>query len=285
MTTVAALTEAGTSKTIRAGGVNLHYHEAGQGDPVLLLHAYGPGTTAWVQFSKNVDTLSQHFRCIMLDLPNSGKSELLAPLPDEPGHHTMARSALLLLDALGIEKAHLVGNSMGGTTCLVIAIDHPERVNRLVVGGCHASTGGDPYLIANRPSEGSRATREATQNPTKDNLRRYLQVHLDNQALVTDELVDYIHQSHMRLAQREGAPAAGGTRVLHSNMADLPKIKSPTLIIHGRYDRMVTVEQGLMIMNYIPDSRLVVFNHCGHWPPYEYPEEYNAQVVSFLQGY
>ena len=135
MATTATLTEEGTGKTIQAGGVKLHYQEAGTGEPILFLHAYGPGTTAWVQWQRNVEALSQHFRCIMLDLPNSGRSERLAPLPDEPGHHTMARGALLLLDALGIEKAHLVGNSMGGTTCLVIAIDHPERVNRVVAGG------------------------------------------------------------------------------------------------------------------------------------------------------
>ena len=218
----------------------------------------------------------------MLDLPNSGRSERLEPLPDEPGHHTMARGALLLLDALGIQKAHLVGNSMGGTTCLVIAIDHPERVNKVVAGACHASTGGDPYLIANRPSEGSRATAEANANPTRENIRRYLGVHLDDQALVTNELVDYLHENHMRAVASQGP--RGGQRVLHSNMADLPKIKAPTLIIHGRYDRMVPVEQGLMIMNYIPDSRLVVFNHCGHWPPYEHPAEYNTQVLNFLKA-
>ena len=281
MAATATLTEEGTGKTIEAGGVKLHYHEAGTGEPVLFLHAYGPGTTAWIQWQKNVDALSQHFRCIMLDLPNSGRSERLEPLPDEPGHHTMARGALLLLDALGIQKAHLVGNSMGGTTCLVIAIDHPERVNSVVAGACHASTGGDPYLIANRPSEGSRATAEANANPTRENIRRYLSVHLDDQALVTDALVDYLYENHIRAVANQ-APR-GGQRVLHSNMADLPKIKAPTLIIHGRYDRMVPVEQGFMIMNYIPDSRLVVLNHCGHWPPYEHPAEYNAQVVSFLK--
>ena len=79
----------------------------------------------------------------------------------------------------------------------------------------------------------------------------------------------------MNLVRNQPA-RGGGQRILHSNMADLVKIKAPTLIIHGRYDRMVTVEQGLMIMNYIPDSRLVVFNHCGHWAPYEHPAEYNS---------
>jgi pimeloyl-ACP methyl ester carboxylesterase len=97
---------------------------------------------------------------------------------------------------------------------------------------------------------------------------------------VTDQLLEDLYQNHLK-ATAMPSPQRG-PRVLHSNMADLPKIRAPTLIIHGRYDRMVPIEQGLMIMNYIADSRLVVFNHCGHWPPYEHPDEYNTQVSSFL---
>src|SRR5229473_452942 len=60
------LTEAGTSKTITAGGMNVHYHDLGAGEPVLFLHSYGPGTTAWITFHKAVGRLSQHFRCILM---------------------------------------------------------------------------------------------------------------------------------------------------------------------------------------------------------------------------
>ncbi len=76
------LTEAGTSKTIAAGGMpggmpggmNVHYHDVGEGEPVLFLHSYGPGTTAWITFHKTVGKLSQHFRCILMDLPNFAKT-------------------------------------------------------------------------------------------------------------------------------------------------------------------------------------------------------------------
>src|SRR6201997_1370112 len=152
------LTEAGTSKTISAGGMNVHYHDVGTGDPVLFLHSYGPGTTAWITFHKTVGPLSQHFRCILMDLPNFSKT---GPIVYREGVHAVqARTAVALLDALGIEQAPWVGNSQGGQSAMVAAITYPERVSRVVMGGSHIGTGGDRYLMANRPSEGARTTQQ-----------------------------------------------------------------------------------------------------------------------------
>ena len=100
------LTEEGTSKTIAAGGIRVHYHEAGEGDPVLFLHSYGPGTTAWITFHKTVGALSQHFRCILMDMPNFAKT---GPIVYREGVHAVqARTGVALLDALGIARAHWV---------------------------------------------------------------------------------------------------------------------------------------------------------------------------------
>ena len=153
------LTEAGTAKTIMAGGMNVHYHDVGEGEPVLFLHSYGPGTTAWITFHKVVGALSQHFRCILMDLPNFSKT---GPIVYREGLHAVqARTAVALLDALGIARARWVGNSQGGQSAMVAAITYPERVEKFVMGGSHIGTGGDRYLMANRPSEGSRATQQA----------------------------------------------------------------------------------------------------------------------------
>ena len=100
------------------------------------------------------------------------------------------------MDELGIEKAHFIGNSQGGQTAMIVAMKNPERVNKLVFGACHIKTGGDLYLMGNRPSEGSRATNDVIADPTRENVRRYLRVHIDDEALVTDELIDYIHQNY-----------------------------------------------------------------------------------------
>src|SRR5262244_1038753 len=185
--TSSGLTESETSRTIQAGGMPVHYHDIGAGEPVLFLHSYGPGTTAWITFHKVVGALSRHFRCILMDLPNFSKT---GPIVYREGVHALqARTAVALLDALGIDRAHWVGNSQGGQSSMVAAISYPERVRRFVMGGSHIGTGGDRYLMANRPSEGSRITREALASPTRENIRRYLLVHIDDAALVTDELV------------------------------------------------------------------------------------------------
>jgi 2-hydroxy-6-oxonona-2,4-dienedioate hydrolase len=281
MTTMLQLTEEGTSRTIEAGGMTIHYHEAGTGDPIIFLHSYGPGTTAWITFRKNIDALSQHFRCIMMDLPNFGRTGPI--VINEPVHSLQARTVLALMDALGIEKAHLVGNSQGGQSAMVFAMHHPDRINKLVTGACHISTGGDRYLMGNRPSEGSRATREVTANPTRENIRRYLRVHIDNEALVTDELVEYIYLSHTSHPDHEEARRKS-VSVNYDHGPGMADIAAPTLVIWGRYDRMCVFEIGIAIFNHIPDSRMVLLNHCGHWPPYEKPEEYTAQVLNFLQA-
>jgi pimeloyl-ACP methyl ester carboxylesterase len=186
------------------------------------------------------------------------------------------------MDHEGIASAMFVGMSMGGTTCLVEAIEAPERVTKIVLGGSHASTGGDPYIIANFPSEGSKANRETIANPSREQFLRYLKVHLYDEALATDpELVDRVYnQVHDNPDHLEASRKS--TSVSHSNLGLLHTIKVPVRIVHGRFDRMVTVEQALMLMGYMQQADLTILNKCGHWAAYERPDEYIATVLPFL---
>jgi 2-hydroxy-6-oxonona-2,4-dienedioate hydrolase len=276
------LTEADTGKTISADGMTVHYHDIGSGEPVLFMHSYGPGTTAWITFHKVVGVLSQHFRCILMDSPNFSKT---GPVVFREGVHAVqARTAVALLDALGIERAHFVGNSQGGQSAMVAAMTYPDRVVKVVMGGSHIGTGGDRYLMANRPSEGSRATLDAIADPSRENIRRYLRVHINDANLVTDELVDYIHHAHtwspdFMEARRQSVS------VPHDYTPELAAIRAPVLLIHGRYDRMVAFEVSIAILNHIEDSRVVLLNDCGHWAPFEKSAEWTAQVLAFLRGY
>src|SRR5260370_6899688 len=145
------LTEAGTSKTIAAGGMNVHYHDAGEGEPVLFLHSYGPGTTAWITFHKAVGALSQHFRCILMDLPNFSKT---GPIVYREGVHAVqARTAVGLLDPLAIARAHWVGNSQAGQSALVAAIAYPHRVANFVIRRPPISTASPPSLPPHPPPQ------------------------------------------------------------------------------------------------------------------------------------
>ena len=275
------LTEEATRKTI-AAGMPIHYHDLGTGDPVVFLHSYGPGTTAWITFHKAVGELSRHYRCILMDLPNFSKT---GPIVYREGVHSLqARTAVALLDALGIERAHWVGNSQGGQSAMVAAINYPDRVVKFVMGGSHIGTGGDSLPIGHRPSEGSRATQQAIADPSRENIRRYLRVHIDDETLVTDELVDYILRAHTWSPEFISARAQS-LSLPHDYTPDLAAIKAPVLLIHGRCDRMVPFEVSITILNHIADSRLVLLNNCGHWPPFENPAEWSAQILAFLKGY
>ena len=172
------------------------------------------------------------------------------------------------MDALGIRRAHLVGNSQGGQSAMVLAMKEPQRVNKLVFGACHIRTSGDLYLMGNRLSEGSLVTGETRDNPTRDNVRGYLRTHIDDNALETNELVNYIHSHYTGNPDRIEA--------------DAKSVSLPYYL--GRYDRMYVFEIGIAALNNLADSRLVALNNCGHWPPFEKPEGYTSHVHNFLQG-
>ncbi|MDE2764921.1 MAG: alpha/beta fold hydrolase [Chloroflexota bacterium] len=284
MSTTAALTEEGTSKTVQAYGTTIHYHDIGSGDPLVMLHSYGPGTTAWITFHKNLPELSQHFRCIAMDLPNYAKTGPI--LYEEPMHKVQAKMAAALMDELGIERAHVLGNSQGGQSALTFAYMFKERINKLIWGGGHIGTSGgypNEYLMVNKPEEGIIASREASTNPTRENFRRYLDMHIIDKSLITDDLVDYLIHQHTGRQDLVDARAKS-TSLPYDHSREIMEIEAPTLIIWGRNDRTCHFEIGINCLNLVRDSRLVVLKDTGHWSPFEKPAEYNAHVLNFLKG-
>ena len=277
-------TETGTSKTIEAMGTTIHYHDVGQGDPILMLHSFGPGTTAWITWSKVLPILSRHFRCIAMDLPNFTKTGPV--FYGEPVHNMQARTGLSLLDALGIEKAHVVGNSQGGQSSMSFGYHYPDRLNKLVWGAGHIGTGGaypNEYLISNRSEEGVRASDKARRDPTVENFRDYLELQIVDKSLITDELIDYLIDAHTaRPDVLEGRYKSKGLPYDHSS--DMRNITAPTLLIWGRNDRTCPFEIGINALNLIPNSRLVLLRDTGHWAPFERPAEYAGHVLNFLQA-
>jgi pimeloyl-ACP methyl ester carboxylesterase len=277
MTAVEELTEDGTSRWIQAGGMNIHYHDIGRGDPLFMMHSVGPGAfTAWITFCKNLPILAQHFRCIAMDLPNFAKTGPI--VYNEPVHLLQANTALALMDALGIEQADFLGTSQGGQSAMVFAAHYPERVKKLVFGACHIVTGGDTYLIANKrlPQRGAADVSHAS-------IRDAMMEQVHDQSLVTDELVDYLYR--MATGRPDLAEARRhSTSTYYDHGPEVSHIRAPSLIIWGRQDRLCPFEVGIKSLNHLANSRLVVINNCGHWPGYEKPDEYNAHVLNFLKA-
>ena len=128
-----ASVEPASGRTIQAAGREIFVTELGEGPPLLMLHGGGPGANGISNFSRNIPALADRFRVIAPDMPGYGRSSKGLDRKDPFGE--LARAMLGLLDALGVEKAHVLGNSLGGSCALRLALEAPERADRLVLLG------------------------------------------------------------------------------------------------------------------------------------------------------
>ncbi|MEU6606386.1 alpha/beta hydrolase [Streptomyces shenzhenensis] len=259
----------------------VHYVEAGAGHPVVLLHGSGPGATGTTNFAPNIGPLAEKFRVIAVDMPGWGESDTQT---EETGRDHV-RVLVDLLDKLGIDKAALVGNSMGGTTAVSTAILHPDRVSHLITMGTPA-----PFQTAFSPgglTEGLKVLMHAYREPTPENMKRLVQVMCFDQQVATDELAQarsaaaLAHPEHLDSwnSQFDGPPRIPPYFELAGRVG---AIIAPSLIIHGRDDRVVHYENSLHLATRIPDSRMVLFNRCGHWAQIEHAAEFNRLVSGFV---
>lgn len=277
-----SLTEANTSKTIRAKNIdlNLHYNEAGSGDTVIMLHGGGPGAAGWSNFSRNVDAFSEHYRTILLDCPGFNKSD--AVVADKPRDVLNAEAVKGLMDELGIEKAHLVGNSMGGATALSFALAYPERLDKLVLMG---AGGGGQSLFSPMPLEGIKLLVALYQNPSFELLKKMIQVFVYDPSLMSDELIQGRYENMMRKPEHLEnfmKSIANAPKIVTDFSTRMSEVKARTLVIWGRDDRFVPLDHGLKFLWGIPDADLHVFSKCGHWAQWEHAEKFNKLTLSFL---
>ena len=280
-----AITFDSTSRFAQTPKWKLHYNEVGSGHPIILLHGSGPGATGWTNFSPNIAELGRHYRVIALDMPGWGRSDPLDPLAT-PTVPAAAEAVRDLMDVLGLEKAALVGNSLGGMVALHFAESYNDRLSHLITMGSGIVAVPTMFAPAGL-SEGLRILIETYRDPSVANFRRLVQIMVFNASFVTDELL--MARSDAALANPKHLenwlkPFAkpGGMPVNGDSLATLSKIATPSLFIHGRDDRVVSMEHSLRLVSVVPNSRLHVFNRCGHWVQIEHAKEFNALVSSFL---
>ena len=273
------LTAEQTSKFIEAGPHRLHYHEAGEGPALLMIHGGGPGAGGWSNYRRNIDALSQHFRVIIPDLPGFSRSD--KPIIEGSLYKFFADSMRDVLDALNVEKAHIVGNSLGGATALKLALDTPERVGRLVLMG----PGGGLQLYTPRPSEGVKHlfTYYEGDGPTREKLTGFLDCMVHDRAMITEELFEERLAASNLPGLKESWPFnPSRPPIMEPLWKSYDQIAHPTLIIWGRDDRTVPMDNAWAMLNQIPDVRLHIFGKTGHWAQWERADEFNKLVLGFL---
>ena len=261
---------------VEAGGVRTNYHEAGSGAPVILIHGSGPGVSAWANWRLTLPALAERLHAYAYDQVGFGYTAL--PAAPRYGLEGWVAHLLAFMRAVGIERAHLVGNSMGASVALATAVTHPEVVDRLVVMG---ATGVRFPLTPELDAVWG-------YTPSLDNMRRLLDIFAYDRALVTDELAELRYRASVRPGMQEAlasmfpAPRQQGVDALAAYEERLGEIQAPTLVIHGREDRVIPLATGLRLLELIDNAQLHVFPHCGHWTQIEHTAAFNRLVRDFL---
>ncbi|WP_418956469.1 4,5:9,10-diseco-3-hydroxy-5,9,17-trioxoandrosta-1(10),2-diene-4-oate hydrolase [Streptomyces tritici] len=279
------ITYESTSRTAKAAGLTLHYHEAGPADGpvVVMLHGGGPGATAWSNFGGNLPVFAERFRTLLIDQPCFGRSD--KPEPDRDYFSFSAGAVAALLGALGIEKAHVIGNSLGGGTAVRLALDHPRLVGRLLLMG---PGGISVNLFSPDPTEGIKQlfAFNSAAAPTRAQMRAFLLTMAYDPAIVTDAFVEERYTQAVDPEARLGAARMGAAfaqwPVDSMLWREGHRITQPTLLTWGREDRTNPLDGALLALRTIPDARLHVFPHCGHWAQTEAYDEFNRLALDFF---
>jgi 3-oxoadipate enol-lactonase len=251
--------------------VNLAYDVEGSGQPLLMIQGLGYGRTGWGPAPAR---LARRFKVVTFDNRGFGGSEMT------PGPYTtaqLAADALSLLDVLEIERAHVVGISLGGMIAQELVLAAPERVAKLVL--CSTTAGGAKAVPM--PARTVALMGRQPQLDPREAMRLFVENALSPSP--PDGLVDEI------VAYRTANPPDGagwyaqaGAGAAHDALDSLGQILAPTLVLHGTADNVVHAGNAPLIAEAIPDARLEMFDGVGHLLPWERPDQFVALVEEFL---
>jgi 2-hydroxymuconate-semialdehyde hydrolase len=261
---------------VRTGGFESNVHDLGTGSPVLFIHGSGPGVSAWANWRLAMPVLAAQRRVVAPDMVGFGFTE--RPPGIAYRMDTWVQQALDLLDALDLPQADVVGNSFGGALALALAIRAPQRVRRLVLMGAV----GVPFPI----TPGLDAV--WGYEPSIETMRGLLDLFAYDRGLVNDELAELRYRASIQPGFQESfaamfpAPRQRWVDAMCSAEADIRALPHETLVIHGREDRIIPLANSLTLSEWIPNSQLHVYGHCGHWTQIEHAARFARLVGDFL---
>jgi pimeloyl-ACP methyl ester carboxylesterase len=271
-----------TVQTIETSDSVICYRDLGEGPAVLLLHGGGPGATGWGNFSGNAADLSARFRVIVPDQPGFGASKLVKD--SGASYHTLSAQTMAeFLALLGIEQAHVVGNSMGGGVALRMAMQRPDLVAKLVLMGPWIPGFGIP-LLAPRPVP---LLQEYYPDPSPEKMRLLIRSMVYKADFENfEELV-----AARYAASIDPDIAAGYARMSAGTDPDpdprpmfdqVAAVEHETLLLWGRDDRHCSLDDAFMYLAAMRNSRLMIFRETGHWVQVEQRQPFGTHVTAFL---
>lgn len=266
---------AASQKLVEVYGQKINYVEAGSGPTVILLHGLGGDTTNWAM---TVPALASKYHVFALDQIGFGQSD--KPLINYRVA-TLVEFLAGFYKKLGIEKASLVGNSLGGWTAAAFAIAHPDKVDKLILV--------DAAGYSNKRWGGPEMTKELAMglNPaTVEGLKQSLSLIFYNKAMITDQFAETAFAAKLKRGDGYTINAFIDSILRGEDYLDgkTKTIKAATLVIWGREDALTPLGIGEAFAQDIPGAQKVVIEKCGHVPQLEKAVEFNAAVLKFLEG-
>lgn len=274
-------------RTVRVGARDVFTVTIGSGPALVMLHGGGPGASGAANWSRNIPVLADHFSLVIPDMPGYGRSTKQIDQEDPFGD--LAAAVGGLLDELDIPKAHLMGNSYGGGAALRLALDRPDRVDRMVLNG----PGGIGTTRA-LPTKGLNALLDyyGGDGPSRDKMATFIRTYLVADASgVTDEVIDGRYRDSIDPEVLANPPlrrpsGKNAVRTLWrmdlSRDPRLARCEVPTLVIWGTKDTINRPSGGPLLARTMRNCDAYLAAGVGHWVQYEAPELFNNLAIDFL---
>jgi 3-oxoadipate enol-lactonase len=261
-------------------GVNIDYDVCGQGEPLVLIQGLGGPRSGWIFQTR---AFSKYYRVITFDNRGVGKSDK----PSQPYTvRTMADDTRALLDHLGVDKAHVLGASLGGMVAQEMAISYPDRVMKLILACTAAGMGPTNGTAVETVGHGS-ALREADiTDPRSVDMGRVMSevMKLSFNKRLSKMFFVPLSKTYLRFREVQAISGQLEAAMAHSTLDRLDQIKAPTLVIVGTGDRLIPSQSSEMLANMIPGARLVKLNGGSHAFFMEMRGRFNKEVLDFLRG-
>jgi 2-hydroxymuconate-semialdehyde hydrolase len=262
--------------SIKTGNYNTNYHDLGEGEVVLFIHGSGPGVSAYANWRLAMPEIAKNNRVIAPDMAGFGYTDRVEGVTYNMD--VWVKQAIDLMDALNIDKFHVVGNSFGGALALSLSINHPERIGKVVLMG---AMGIDFELTAGLDQAWG-------YTPSLENMKSLLDTFAYSRVLVTDELAKMRYDASIRPGFQESfgsmfpAPRQSSVSAMASDEKDIAAIDKDVLIIHGRDDKVIPFENSVRLHKLIIKSQMHGFGECGHWSQIEHKDRFNKLLVDFF---
>ena len=266
-----------SSRYVNADGIRTHYFEEGRGPVLILLHGGGAGADSYGNWRATLPSFAKHYRTIAIDMVGFGKTDKPDPATFEFSQAARVAHLRGFLRALEIPSAMFIGNSMGGATALGLAAEYPAMVKKLVLmgsAGLNTKIHDDLLPVINYDF-------------TRQGMHRLIRALVNENFTIDETLIDYRHSNSLEPDARRAYGATmkwirdqGG---LFYEPEVIRRVACPTLIVSGKNDKVVPLENAYRFLELIDRSWGYIIPHCGHWAMIEHPDDFVHASINFLQ--